>query len=189
MTVTGVTIQTKPIAAIVFMAVIMAAFATINLVFTPTPFAERDRRIEEAFIQSLSLPDNARRAAQSGLLEQEQNVLSRIPSEPFAWARLAYLQQTVQGDEKAAFAALRMSDLVSPNEPRQKMERALMWYDLRSVETAEQQAYQVRLWQKVIAMPNTSTWDDLKQNGLVARAESILRTTNPDLYSQLVNRK
>jgi len=179
----------KPLIVCGFLALVLGAFAAINLLTTITPFAARDHDIERAFNSMSVMTGESRRAAAVALLPEQESVLARIPSEPFAWARLAYLRQTAGHDPEAAFQALRMSNMVSPNEPRQKLERALMWYDLRAVEDTEQQAYQTELWKKVIDMPNDKTWQDLKARGLVTKAKDILLTTDPSLYNQLVSRE
>jgi hypothetical protein len=178
----------KPLAFCGFLSVVLIVLGSANIFYTVRPFAERNHQIEENFNRASVLPSTERIVAEKILLSEQENVLARIPSEPFAWARLAFMREDVLDDKKSAFAALRMSNLVSPNEPRQKLERALMWYEFNSVEDKSEKAYQTNLWEKVIAMPNDKTWQDQKHRGLVTKAKDILLTTRPDLYSQLNGR-
>jgi hypothetical protein len=178
----------KPLAFCGFLSVVLIVLGSANIFYTVRPFAERNHQIEESFNRASVLPSAERIVAEKILLSEQENVLARIPSEPFAWTRLAFMREDVLDDKKSAFAALRMSNLVSPNEPRQKIERALMWYEFNSVEDESEQAYQTSLWEKVIAMPNDKTWQDQKHRGLVEKAKDILLTTRPDLYNQLNGR-
>jgi hypothetical protein len=168
------------------LALVMATFGLINVFASITPYAVHDLEIEKSYNISNVLPLNERRALQALLLPQQEAVLARLPSEPFAWARLTSLRLTVLGDPKSAFQALRMSDMVSPNEPRQKMERALMWHQFRAVESTDELAYQKRLWQKAVDMPNDGTWVDLKERGEVDEAADILKYEDSALYKKLL---
>lgn len=113
--------------------------------------------------------------------EKQEKLLTKNPSDPFAWARLSYLRLITQGDKKGAFAALRMSDLLSPYEPRQQLERALMWHDLREVEDAQQQEYQNALWLKAFKLERNATFDAVRQRGLIEEVNNAMQSAPKDL--------
>jgi hypothetical protein len=170
--------------ATALLAVLFAYFAYTNLVSTATPLA----RVNEQIIANIggagALPTAERLKALSLLRMQQEFSLAGKPSEPFSWAYLSYLRSATQGDAPDAFAALRMSDLVSPEEPRQLPERALMWGQLKSVETADEQVYQSILWQKAFRMQRNATWKLAVQHHLVPDVALALKQGDTGLYEE-----
>lgn len=162
----------------------LVLFALINLLWTMTPAATSDEKIDKEMQVISDLPVRERLSTMAILREQQEQNLSRRPSEPYGWARLSRLRSITQGDPKAAFAALRMSDLVSPYEPPQLPERALMWHQLRAVQTPSEREYQHTLWKKAYGMQRRATWDMAVRNNLVKEIGESLKVTAPDLYEE-----
>ncbi|MDP9127628.1 MAG: hypothetical protein M3N08_05145 [Pseudomonadota bacterium] len=120
---------------------------------------------------------------------QQERDLAKKPSEPYGWARLAYLRYQTSNDERAAFAALRMSDFTSPYEAPQLPERAYMWMRFRNVESADQKAYQDVLWQKAFSMERDATWRTARQNNIDNEVGQSLKRTDPALYAEWQERE
>ena len=120
----------------------LAGFAFVNLTGHGTPYAKLNDQIVIDLAGANTLEGEQRLQLLTQLREKQEAALAGDPAEPFAWARLAWLRLITQGDKTDAFAALRLSDLVSPGEPRQLPERALMWRQFASAEDESQQAYQ-----------------------------------------------
>jgi len=170
--------------AIALIGFALVLFAYVNVFSTPTPLADWNAAIADELVHSGNLPATDRAPVLAALRQQQEDVLTRKAAEPFAWARLAWLRiATGQGDS-AAFAALRFSDLVSPNEPRQLPERAMMWRQLRAAENADQQAYQTVLWQKAYDMQHDETWNIALRNGVTAEVGDALQQTDPEAYEE-----
>jgi len=178
-TITGATkiitrIKPWPFAIAVF-GVALALFSFINLGSTITPLAGLNEQIVDDLTRSASLPGDEHLKLLAELRQRQEQALAGKPAEPFAWARLAYLRLATEGNAEDAFAALRLSDLVSPDEPRQLPERALMWRQLRAAEDEDQQAYQAVLWQKAFRLQRDATWKLAAQHGITAEIGQALR--------------
>src|SRR5580704_5838128 len=113
--------------ALMFCAVALAVFSCINLTGRGTPSISLNDQIILELKTANNPSANQSPDVLSQLRQKQEQALAADPAEPFAWARLAWLRLVTQGDMPDAFAALRLSDLVSPGEPRQLPERALMW--------------------------------------------------------------
>jgi hypothetical protein len=140
--------------ACVCLAGALGAFACINLFASFTPVRDHNVAITQRFIASLSAPQPDQWKT---LLTEQTALLASEPAEPFAWARLAYLRRTVENDNRTAFAALRMSDLVSSHQPRQMLERAMMWHELRGVQNVQERGYQAVLWARAFRQDREAT--------------------------------
>jgi hypothetical protein len=174
---------------VVCFGIAMFSFAVANLVMTLTPAAEADALIDTEFQDAQALPAGAKINAFKELRDDQAWTLAQRPSDPYGWARLAYLRLATTGDMKSALEALAMSDFVSPYEGPQLPERAVMWYRFRSVETPEQQAYQDALWHKAAIMADDMTWQMAVQNKLVDQAIASLQKTDPTLSREWQGRK
>lgn len=123
----------------ILIALALLAFAAINLFSSFTPVADANLKIERAMLaKNADWP--------TLLIEQEKNIAVK-PADPFAWTRYSYLLEKSKGDNSRAFTALRMADSISPNEPRQMLERAVMWQRFSDLQNAADRAEQTRLWQ------------------------------------------
>jgi hypothetical protein len=132
-----------------------------------------------------ALPVDLRLQLLTRLRGEQENTLAGKPAEPFAWARLAWLRLATGGDHADAFAALRLSDLISPGEPRQLPERALMWWQFRDVEDKDQQDYQTALWQKAFRLQPDHAWQIAAQNGIADEVGDALKSgDDPELYEE-----
>jgi hypothetical protein len=162
---------------------ILGLCAVLNLFFTLTPAAKSnallDDQIQAWANDGIPAPDIAATEA----AQQERN-LTRIPSDPFSWARLTRLRLAAKENPKAAFEALRMADLVSPYESAQLPERAVMWRQFRNYETPEQRLYQDTLWVRSYGMQRDLTWDYALRSGLSREAGDALHHNNPALYEE-----
>ncbi|MBI3419546.1 MAG: hypothetical protein HY053_05390 [Proteobacteria bacterium] len=185
MAITKITTPTDlPQPALAVLAVLLGVFACINVFSSMTPSTDANERIEKALNQSDKMDLTQRAALFNDLRAQQEVSLQKNPAEPFAWARLAYFRLVTQKDKEAAFAALRMSDFVSPNDPRQLPERAAMWYDLRNVEDESQQARQDDLWVKAYRTQPGITRDLTAQKGLLNDVAKALQAQDADLYEK-----
>jgi len=162
---------------------VLASLSLINLFSSITPLDQLNERIVNTLAQVMTLPADQRLAALDNLRQQQEYALTGDPAEPFAWARLAYLRISTQGKTQDAFAALRLSDLVSPGEPRQLPERALMWRQLRAVEDDNARAYQTILWQKAFRLQRDVVWQIAQQHGFTAEVGEVLKG-DPELYEE-----
>ncbi|MDX2028942.1 MAG: hypothetical protein SFW62_09975 [Alphaproteobacteria bacterium] len=162
----------------------LVLFALINLFWTLTPAEDSNAKIDEKMQTVDSLPVRERLELLTQLRQDQESNLTRRPSEPYGWARLSRLRSMTQGDAKAAFAALQMSDLVSPYEAAQMPERAIMWYKLRGVQTPEQRAYQDILWKKAYGFQRKATWTIAVDNNLIKEVGESLKKTEPSLYEE-----
>ncbi len=170
--------------AVALMGFALLLFASVNLLSTPTPLADWNAVIADDIAHSTNLAVADRVVLLEALRQRQEAVLARKPAEPFAWARLAWLRLATSQGEGIAFAALRFSDLVSPNEPPQLPERALMWRQLRGAENADQQAYQTVLWQKAYDMDRDATWSIALQNGITGEVGAALQQGDPEAYEE-----
>jgi len=176
--------QTRPwLCVFALFGAALALLSYVDLRAAATPFANLNERIVDELARAETLPGDERLKLLTELRLQQERALAGKPAEPFAWARLAYLRLATQGDAPDAFAALRMSDLVSPGEPRQLPERALMWRQLHAAEDQDQQAYQTVLWQNSFRVGRDATWQLAAQHGITAEVAEALRD-DPELYEE-----
>jgi hypothetical protein len=185
--ITGGTKTITPISWLItlaLMAVVLGGLSYVNLSGRNLPTAAVNDRIVADLVNAQAMPTDSRLPQLIELRERQENALAADPAEPFAWARLAWLRLATQGDAPDAFAALRISDLVSPGEPRQLPERALMWRQFADIEDNDQKAYQNVLWQKAFQMQRDATWKIATQNGIVKEVGDSLKQTDPDLYEE-----
>jgi hypothetical protein len=173
---------------LVLFGLAMAGFSYSNLTGTLALFADQNDRIVVDLKAADGLTGSDHIQALSQLRERQEKALAGEPAEPFAWARLAYLRQATQGDMPDAFAALRLSDLVSPGEPRQLPERAFMWRQFASVENAGQRAYQSLLWTKAFELQRDPTWAIAVQNNIVPEVGDAIKANDVDLYEEWKSR-
>jgi hypothetical protein len=154
---TAATIKTR-LAGVLFLTLgcCLAALAVVGLFGTFTPVADSNAQIDARLQVLAGKADNP--AELQNLLHLQEEALAAKPSEPYGWARLSYLRWMTGAESRDAFAALRMSDFVSPFEPRQLPERAVAWLRFRQVETLEERLYQDTLWQKAVALWDDETW-------------------------------
>jgi hypothetical protein len=162
----------------------LACFASVNLFATPTPTGQLNDHIAAEMSRSDTLDFRPRLELLGQLRPLQEEALKRKPADPLAWGRLATLRLVTQGDMPDAFAALRLSDLVSPGEPEQLPRRAWMWRQLRSVETPDQQAYQDQLWQKAFSADDGATWTLAVTMNLVDEVGAALQRTDATLYEK-----
>ena len=163
-------------------------FAAINLFASVTPVADRNDYVDDAMHKAVLLPVAKRLALFSDLRAEQERNLALKPSEPYGWSRLSSLRLATEGNPKRAFAALRMSDLVSPYEAPQLPERAWMWSRLRMAEDADQQAYQDILWKKAFSMDRAATWAVAVRGGGVSEVGVSLQLTDTELYEEWKDR-
>jgi hypothetical protein len=168
--------------AVVALSCALLVFGGLNLLYTLTPHARSNADIAARFEVSEKLSAKEKTTVMEQLRGRQEEALVRIPAEPYAWARLSYLRKFTQGDEKAAFDALRMSDLVSPNEPRQMLERALMWRERMSAGTAADKERLDRLWDKAFFFEPEETWDMAVKKGMVTEISAALLRVNREAY-------
>jgi hypothetical protein len=163
----------------------LAFCSLLNLFLTLTPVAKSNASIDDRLQKSVSLPTGARLILFNQLLKLQEDNLARKPSEPYGWSRLAYLRMMLHpNDPKDAFAALQMSDLISPYEAPQLPERAGMWLRLQNVETPDQRAYQDILWTKAYGMERDTTWALAVHNNIDKQVGEALKRTSPALYEE-----
>ena len=161
----------------------LATLSALNLFWTLTPVAALNEKIFNTIESSSTLPVPDRLSLYSDLRQQQQKALTRKPAEAYGWARLSFLRLATQGNKKAAFEALRMSDLVSPYEPPQLPERAYMWSKFRDVETKEQQDYQDILWGKAYGLSGDATRQLAERQKIVESVGAALKRRFPSLYT------
>lgn len=168
----------------------LAFCSLLNLFLTLTPVAKSNAKIDERLQKSDSVPANDRPGLYASLLAEQEKNLAREPSEPYGWARLAYLRMaTAPRDRASAFDALRISDLVSPYEAIQLPERAVMWHMFRSVENPDQQAYQDVLWARAYGTQPDATWTSAAHNNLDTEVGASLKKSSPTLYEEWKGRE
>jgi hypothetical protein len=173
---------------LVLFGLAVGGFAFLNLTGQLAPFAAQNDKIVADLAHADTLSGTERLQLLTQQRERQEKALAGDPAEPFAWARLAYLRQVTQGDMPDAFAALRLSDLVSPGEPRQLPERALMWRQFASVEDKDQKAYQSILWTKAFRLQRDPTWAIAMQNNIVPEVGDALKQNDEDLYEEWKSR-
>ncbi|HEU0117047.1 MAG TPA: hypothetical protein VFR09_00310 [Alphaproteobacteria bacterium] len=161
------------------LGVILALFALTNLFSSYTPIADLNNRIDDELKVAVNLDPAQRIPLFNEMKELQENALRAKPSEPYGWARLSYLRETTDNDQKEAFAALQMSDFVSPWEAAQLPERAFNWRHFRGIETKQQQDYQDALWQKAATVSFDPTWDLAVHQRIVGEVKDAL--TRKDL--------
>jgi hypothetical protein len=167
------------------LAVLSAALLVLggfNLFSTLAPQARMNAEIAMRFEAAEKLPYKEKTAVMEELREQQEAALMRIPAEPYAWARLSYLRKFTQGSDEDAFAALRMSDLVSPNEPRQMLERALMWRERAKGGSQADREHLDQLWDKAFDFQPQETWDMAVQKGMITEISAALLRVNREAY-------
>jgi hypothetical protein len=157
------------------MALVLGAMALVNVLCSFAPVAGRNQKIYDDMMQSHQLPFSQGIVLLSNVRQEQENALAKKPADPYGWARLSYLRRATQADAKGAFAALRMSNMVSPFEPRQLPDRAVMWRELRDVQSPDEQAYQSVLWQKAVGLQGKETWATAVARGLVGEVEKALQ--------------
>ncbi|MDR3450381.1 MAG: hypothetical protein P4M15_11670 [Alphaproteobacteria bacterium] len=175
---------TKAAAKVAFGAAgaILAVIAAINLFSTFTPVAARNEKIYADLDGAQNLPPAKRLDTYNALAYAQAKALAQKPSEPYGWARLSYLRLAEGSDKQTAFAALRMSDLVSPYEAPQLPERAYTWRSFHDVETPAQQAYQDELWAKAYILEPGDTWEMAIQHGIAKEVAESLAARDMTLY-------
>jgi hypothetical protein len=161
---------------------LLVVFAVTALCFGLTPLADQNAVIAKNLMQSDALEKASRQVEQVDLLKKQVENLKQNPAEPFAWARLAYLRFTAERRPRAAFAALKMSDMVSPHEPRQLVERAFMWHDLRQMQGEAERAYQTELWVRAFDEQRGLMIQTAYKRGLIKEVAAAFRTVDEDLY-------
>lgn len=135
----------------------LLSFACITLFSTFYPAQRGNLHIEKALLGKN--PDLKK------LREQQEELLALSPADPFAWTRYSFLIQQTSGDRYKAFAALRMANRLSPNEPRQMLERAVMWSHFRDLFSTADRVEQGRLWQAAFTLrPNETVLYALKSD-------------------------
>lgn len=179
---TKATIKTSVLAFVFLLySVLLCVSAEVNLFCSYTAMTDQDRLIDRQVQAAAQLPDDQKLRSFSQLLRMQEKALSGKPSSPYGWARLSYLRvMTGQGDREA-FAALRMSDLVSPYEPLQLPERAVTWLKFKNVETDEERQYQNTLWQKAYATVPDATWKTAQEYGITKYVGQALAHEDKDL--------
>lgn len=164
--------------------------ASVNLLGTFTPTARKN----EAMIRNVQIvasriaPHPVSLAGESQIIDPEvwatlkqiqESALKRNPADPYAWSRLSWLRRKSGDGEQAAFAALRMSDLVSPYEAPQLAERAAAWRSFSNVQTPEQQQYLTALWNKAFRLDDQETLRTAVANKLTDEVGKALASADP----------
>lgn len=163
------------------LGLILAVCAAINLFGTFTPAGDLSRLINDRLQVTVVLPNNLKPIEYHALLSLQEQALASKPSEPYGWARLSYLRSVTGGSDQDAFAALRMSDTVSPFETQQLPSRAIAWMKFKPVQNAAEQDYQDMLWQKAFARSPDETWNMARQLGLTNEVGKAIARKNPGL--------
>jgi hypothetical protein len=164
---------------------VLAFFSVVNLSGNAAPLAALNGRIVDDLAGAGSLPFGPRLKLLVDLRERQEKALAGLPAEPFAWARLAYLRLATQGDMPDAFAALRLSDLVSPDQAGGQLpERALMWRQLSIAENPAERAYGAVLWQKAFRTQRDVTWQLAVRNKITGEVEDALKQGDTGLYGE-----
>jgi hypothetical protein len=166
------------------LCIVLAFFAAINLFWSMAPVSVSNDHIDEELNKAESMPVASRLSLFTDLRVQQEKALSRKPGEPYGWSRLAYLRLATEGNQKAAFDALRMSDLVSPYEAPQLPERAVMWHKFANIESKDELAYQDTLWQKAFRLEDDATWAIAKRDNIVKEVGDALARKDPALADQ-----
>lgn len=174
------------------MGIWLAVAAAINLFGTFTPTATKNEsmirnvQIVASHLApqavSLSKKNDIEPAVWNDLKKIQESALKRNPADPYAWSRLSWLRLKSGDGDQAAFAALRMSDLVSPYEAPQLAERAMNWRNFRNVQTPEQQRYQSALWNKAFLLDDQETLRAAVVNALTDEVGKALSETDPAAY-------
>src|ERR1043166_689555 len=170
-------------------ACVLAAFACANLLSLPVTADALNIRAQKGLEEAAASPPGDRAEAFKGPLALQEEALAREPADPYAWARLSYLRMVTGADAKSAFDALRLSDLVSPNDPRQLPERAMMWREYKAVQTPDQQAYQATLWEKAWLAQRKETYERAADKKISAEVGDSLKKSDPALYEEWKNFK
>ena len=176
------TTRTKAIGwAFAAYGLLLGVCALINLFDTFTPLTAMNASIDTR-LQAVSSLRNDQKSLEYGkLLHMQEKTLLGKPSEPYAWARLSYLRNVTGEGDAPAFAALKMSDLVSPYEAEQLPERAVAWSKFANVQNKEEREYQDELWQKAFTVSGDATWDLAAQLGLTKMVGDLFARKNHDL--------
>jgi hypothetical protein len=174
---TKATIPTKALVyGFAVLGVLLAVAAVFNLFSTYTPIADLNASMDTQIKAITDLPADQKHVQFDRLRALQEKALAKKPSEPYGWARLSYLRTVLGDDAKDAFAALRMSDLVSPYEVQQLPERAVAWVNFHAVENKDEKDYQDTLWQKAFTVAPDATWTiALSFNMTKAVGEAIAR--------------
>jgi hypothetical protein len=180
---TKATTRTSRAIGIGILGAVLAVSAAVNLFGTLTPAATLNARISARLLASAALPENLKPIEFALLKQIQEQALAAKPPEPFGWARLSYLRTKTGSSDADAFAALRMSDTVSPFETQQLPERAVTWGRFKSVQTPAEQDYQDTLWQKAFTLATDETWDFAVHLGITPEVGRALARKNSDLAS------
>jgi hypothetical protein len=170
--------------ALAVIGTVLAVFSLIDLLQNPAPFTSFNEKIIADMANANALPVDLRMQLLMRLRDEQEDALTGKPAEPFAWARLAWLRLATGDDRAHAFAALRLSDQISPGEPDQLPERALMWRQFRAVENRDEQDYQTELWQKAFRLDPERTWKIAAQNGLTGEAGDAIKADDAEQYEE-----
>src|SRR4051812_37622608 len=81
----------------------MGTFSFVNLLGKPEPLARLNEQIITGLASAAALPAAERMKLLIGLRGKQEKALAGKPSEPFAWARLAYLRMVTGTEKKGAF--------------------------------------------------------------------------------------
>lgn len=143
---TKIIIPTKVIRLLLLVSgIALGVFGLLNVFLTVTPVQDANERLEKNIAKEFIVREG-RAARLENLNNQQEELLAQAPADPFAWARLSWLWLITKGDRERAFTALKMSNLVSPLEPRQMLERAMMWHKFKDLHKPEDATEQLRLW-------------------------------------------
>jgi hypothetical protein len=178
---TKATIRTR-LAVFGFVAIgyILAMCAGVNVFGTFTPIENRNEQIDVRLQAAITMPGDQKTAEFQTLKNMQEKALTSKPSEPYGWARLSYLRHVTGDDDKSAFAALRMSDLVSPFEVQQLPERAAAWMKFSNVENEQQRDYQDTLWRKAFTLADDTTWALAQRLNITKYVGEALARKNSD---------
>jgi hypothetical protein len=171
-------------AALAVIGTMLAVFSLIDLFQDPAPFASFNEAIIDELTNASALPADLRMQLFTRLRGEQEDTLAGKPAEPFAWGRLAWLRLATGGDHSQAFAALKLSDLVSPWEPRQLPERALIWRQFRDVENKDDQDYQITLWQKAYRLQPEQTFQIAQQNNITGEVGDAIKAGDAEQYEE-----
>lgn len=169
--------------------VALAVFSLTNIFTTMTPTHQKNDLLISQLEQAQSMPIEQRLPVFKALRDIQATNLAHNPSDPFGWARLSYLRLLATGDQKSAFNALAMSNFISPYEPSELPERALMWYRYRAAESKDEALYQDSLWQKAYRLNPDLTWSVALQNKVIRQVEESLKRQDVQLYKDWINRE
>lgn len=170
------------------LGLLMAGFACMNLFGTMTPTMDLNTKISTRLHAAATLPENRRGSEYNQLKSMQEKALSARPADPYGWERLSYLRNKIGNNDEYSFAALRMSDIVSPFETLELPERAVMWMKFRSVQTTEEKDYQDILWIKSYLQSPEQTWDFASGLNLTREVGASINRKNQGLAASWYRR-